>query len=125
MATDPSRVGSKNVVDGAPIVISDTNPELVFLNPKNVLVTSGGALTFDKYLGGKDFAVVEGDFLEDPDAPKDTVQLTDIESITYEQYLLEDGSKKIRAILKIRNSSKTKEDVIGVDARIANLSAKS
>lgn len=125
MATNPSRVGSKNVVDGTPIVLSDTNPELVFLNPKNVLVTSGGSLTFDKYLGNRDFAVVEGVFIEEPEEPKDTVQLTDIESITYEQYLLEDGSKKVRAILKIRNSSKTKEDVIGVDARIANLSANS
>ena len=125
MAIDPSRVGSKNVVDGAPIVLSDSNPELVFLNPKNVLVTTGGALTFDKYLGGRDFAVVEGTDIEEPEEPKDTVQLTDIESIIYEQYLLEDGSKKVRAILKIRNSSKTKEDVIGVDARIANLGAKS
>ena len=125
MATDPSRVGSKNVVDGAPIVLSDSNPELVFLNPKNVLVTTGGAFTFDKYLGGRDFAVVEGTDIAEPEEPKDTVQLTDIESIIYEQYLLEDGSKKVRAILKIRNSSKTKEDVIGVDARIANLGAKS
>lgn len=125
MAVDKQRIGNKDVVDGAPIVMSDNNAELVFFNPKNVLVTSGGFLTFDKYLGNKEFGVIEGEFIDDPSEPKDTVQLTDIESITYEQYLLEDGSKKVRAILKIRNSSKTKEDVIGVDARIANLGAKS
>ena len=125
MAIDPSRVGSKNVVDGTPIVMSDTNPELVFLNPKNVLVTSGGTFTFDKYLGNREFSIIEGSDVEPFEESKDTVQLTDIESIIYEQYLLEDGSKKVRAILKIRNSSKTKEDVIGVDARIANLGAKS
>ena len=125
MATDPSRVGSKNVVDGTPIVLSDTNPELVFLSPKNVLVTSSGTLTFDKYLGDRAFSISEGSYIEPLDEAKDTVQLTDIESIIYEQYTLENGSKKVRAILKIRNSSKTKEDVIGVDARIANLSAKS
>jgi hypothetical protein len=125
MAIDSSRIGSKNVVDGSPIVMSDTNPELVFLSPKNVLVTSGGIFTFDKYLGDREFAIIEGSDLEDFPEAKDTVQLTDIESISYEQYLLEDGSKKVRAILKIRNSSKTKEDVIGVDARIANLGAKS
>ena len=55
---------------------------------------------------------------------KDTVQLTDIESIVYESYALVTGEIKYRAILKIRNSSKYKEDVIGVDARTANLSAK-
>ena len=125
MAIDPSRVGSKNVVDGTPIVMSDTNPELIFFNPKNVLVKSGGTFTFDKYLGDREFSTIEGSDVEPPGEAKDTVQLTDIESIIYEQYLLEDGTKKVRAILKIRNSSKTKEDVIGVDARIANLSAKS
>lgn len=123
MATNPSRVGSKNVVDGTPIVLSDTNPELVFLSPKNVLVTKAGSLTFDKYLGTEKFAILEGTFIEEPEEPKDTVQLTDIESITYELYSLEDGTQKVRAILKIRNSSKTKEDVIGVDARVANLGA--
>jgi len=125
MAIDSSRIGSKKVVDGSPIVMSDTNPELVFLSPKNVLVTSGGTFTFDKYLGDREFAIIEGSDIEEFPEAKDTVQLTDIESISYEQYLLEDGSKKVRAILKIRNSSKTKEDVIGVDARIANLGAKS
>lgn len=127
MATEQNRISSKNIVDAAPIVVSDNNPELFFYNPKNIIVKKAGQLTFDKYLGGSPFGVLESDLLDGTDAEdlsKDTVHLTDIESITFEQYNLPDGTRKVRAILKIRNSSKTKEDVIGVDARIANLQSQ-
>jgi hypothetical protein len=51
----------------------------------------------------------------------DTVDMTDIEDISYEQYY--DATSKLvryRAILKIRNSSTNKLNVEGVDARIYN-----
>lgn len=51
----------------------------------------------------------------------DTVDMTDIEEISYEQYY--DTSSKIvkyKAIIKIRNSSTNKLNVEGVDARIYN-----
>jgi len=44
-------------------------------------------------------------------------QLTDIENITYQQYYDTFNSIRIKAIIKIRNSSKNKSNVIGVDAR--------
>jgi hypothetical protein len=54
----------------------------------------------------------------------DTVSMTDIESVTYEQYY-DSVSKlvKYKTILKIRNSSLNKLDVEGVDARIYNPNA--
>ena len=54
----------------------------------------------------------------------DTIDMTDIESVTYEQYY-DTVSKlvKYKAILKIRNSSTNKANVEGVDARIYNPNA--
>lgn len=51
----------------------------------------------------------------------DTVDMTDIEDISYEQYY-DSTSKLVRykAIIKIRNSSTNKLNVEGVDARIYN-----
>jgi hypothetical protein len=46
--------------------------------------------------------------------------LSDIESITYEEYPDATGVMKYRAILKIRNSSVNKQNIDGVDARIYN-----
>lgn len=51
----------------------------------------------------------------------DTVDMTDIEDISYEQYY--DATSKLvryKAIIKIRNSSTNKLNVEGVDARIYN-----
>ena len=127
MATEDKRVSGRRVVDGAPIVLSENNEELIWMNPKNVLISKDGQFTYDKYLGGTPFKVLESDLPEGGDfqsSDKDTVQLTDIEKVTYEPYYLVTGELKYRAILKIRNSSKYKEDVIGVDARTANLKAQ-
>ena len=121
MATN--RISSKSIVDSAPIVISPDNPESIFLNPNKVIITKPGNI-WDKYLSGNGFSVGGGDLADGTDKfedlNKDTVHLTDIEDITYESYLGTTGELKYRAILKIRNSSVNKEDVIGVDARIYN-----
>jgi hypothetical protein len=56
----------------------------------------------------------------DPNPPAaiiDIPQLTDIENITYQQYFDTFNSIRIKAIVKIRNSSIKKKDVVGVDAR--------
>lgn len=127
MATDDKRISSKRLVEGAPIIISQNNEELIWMNPKNILLSKDGQFTFDKYLGSSPFKTIDGDLSDGGDLDtddKDTVNLTDIESITYESYSSTTGELKYRAILKIRNSSKTKEDVIGVDARTANLEAQ-
>lgn len=127
MATDDKRISSKRLVEGGAIILSDNNEELVWMSPKGVIVKSGNQFSFDKYLGNSPFKTFGGDLIDDglfETDDKDTVHLTDIESITYESYLSTTGELKYRAILKIRNSSKTKEDVVGVDARTANLEAK-
>lgn len=51
--------------------------------------------------------------------PSDVPQLSDIESVQYVKYF-DPVSKieKAKAIIKIRNSSKNKNNVAGVDARI-------
>lgn len=124
--TDDKRISSKRLVEGGAIILSDSNEELVWMNPKSVLIKKDGQFSFDKYLGSSPFKTFGGDIIDDGSIStddKDTVQLTDIESITYQSYLSTTGELKYRAILKIRNSSKTKEDVIGVDARTANLEA--
>jgi hypothetical protein len=48
----------------------------------------------------------------------DVPSLSDIESVTFEQYKNKEGVTKIKAFIKIRNSSKNKRNVKGVDARI-------
>ena len=127
MGYKDNRVSDKRVVAGAPIVLSENNEELIWMSPNSVIIKNGNQFTYDKYLSGTPFKLIENDLLESGEFDsddKDTVQLTDIESIVYESYALVTGEIKYRAILKIRNSSKYKEDVIGVDARTANLSAK-
>jgi hypothetical protein len=52
-----------------------------------------------------------------PGAISDIPQLSDIENITYQQYYNSANAVRIKAIIKIRNSSKNKANVIGVDAR--------
>lgn len=126
MATDDKRISSKRLVEGGAIILSDTNEELGWMNPKSVITKSGNQFSFDKYLGSGAFKTYGGDLIDDgtfTTDDKDTVHLTDIESITYQSYLSTTGELKYRAILKIRNSSKTKEDVVGVDGRTANLEA--
>lgn len=128
MAIDDKRISGKRIVDPAPIVMPYDSEELIWLSPKNILVDKSGKRNYDQYLNGSPFASSGIDFLlagEIEGLNKDTVQLTDIEKITYQPYYLPTGELQYRAVLKIRNSSKTKEDVVGIDARTANLEAKS
>lgn len=127
MALDDKRIGSKRIVEGSPVVLSDKSDDLIWMNPKSVLIRKDVNL-FDKYLNGDLFGLLGGGDSGDGSldgSDKDTVQLTDIESITYTKYFLANGELKYRAVLKIRNSSAFKENVIGVDARTANLEAQS
>lgn len=131
------RVPIQQVVDAAPIVIDEKDPDLIFLNAKKVITTKSGKINYDKYSAG--IPGVGGGVGGDPgggntgggdDATPekpvkyDVPDLTDIESITYEQYYdtVTKGAK-VKAILKIRNSSIRGTDVVGVDARIYNPSA--
>jgi hypothetical protein len=123
------RVDKKDIVDGQKL-IAPRNP---FLDP-NSYIESGKVTSTEKYQIGNPYATGTGG-LESSSTPledqtpsqistKDVPQLTDIESVTFEQYY-DPISKlaKYKAILKIRNSSKTPDNVAGVDARIYNPNA--
>lgn len=127
MAREQKRVSDKQVVRAGAIIISSANQELVWMDPKSIIVSDDSKFTYDKYLGGYPFGIFsrDKDDNQDPDPDRgDTVELSDIEEITYEPYYSTTKELKYRAILKIRNSSDSKEDVIGVDARTANLEAQ-
>lgn len=121
---DNSRVDQKKVVIGAPIIEPADSSALVFLRQGVPIIIGTGqkavlATPFSVVGGGSDQS--SGD---DPTDPKDPVddgidkpELSDIEEVTYEQYFDAFNSIRYNAILKIRNSSKKKSQVLAVDAR--------
>ena len=121
MRQDDNRVDGKSVVTGPPIVLPKNSPDRVFLR-KTVGIdidegTSSNAVSPFNIGGGSGSS--EGS-TPDPKLPvviDDIPQLTDIENITYQQYYDTFNSIRIKAIIKIRNSSKNKLNVVGVDAR--------
>lgn len=127
-----NRVPSQEVVDAAPIVIDENDPDLIFLNAKKVITVKDGKTVYDKYMvanpgvggetGGGNNPPTDPSPPTPPTVPvkQDIPDLSDIESITYEQYY--DSSKKarIKAIIKVRNSSLKAQEVVGVDARVYN-----
>lgn len=133
----PNRVPKSNVVEGTLPVLVEGNPDTFFLAPNKYLKVKDGAVNYDNYLTSisgissplqsqpdLNSLVSSSKLTTNPIIKIDTVDLTDIESITYEQYY--DSIAKVikyKAILKIRNSSPNKTEVQGVDARIYNPNA--
>ena len=118
------RIPIQQIVDAAPIVIDENDPDLVFLSAKKVITTKNGKAVYDKYIGSVPGGGGDGPG-NPPEPPKppvpvDIPSLSDIESITYEQYYDSSKRARIKAIVKIRNSSLKAQEVEGVDARIYN-----
>lgn len=128
-----NRIPSKNITPGTPIILQKDSPDLIFLNPKNVIIKDGSGFVYDRFSGGINIGGPgdgdPGDDDGDPDNPLpfvDTVDMSDIESITFEEYV--DPTTKItkyNAIIKIRNGSVNASSVVGVDARIYDSSSSS
>ena len=128
-----NRIPSKDITPGTPIILQKNSRDLIFLNPKNVIIKDGSGFVYDKFSGGINTGTPgDGDTGGDdgdPDNPLpfvDTVDMTDIESITFEEYV--DPTTKItkyNAIIKIRNGSVNASSVVGVDARIYDSSSSS
>ena len=121
--TSTGRVSSGQVVRSPEIIISGSNTEKYFFSPSQIIEKKTTGLDLSGYIGGlfvlpnsdlPDAAVLE-------DLSKNTIHMTDIEEIQYYSYLSTTGELKYKAVLKIRNSSVNKEEVIGVDARIPPL----
>ena len=124
MTKDTNRVDGKSVVVGPPIVLPKNSPDRVFLRKTvGIDIEEGFSSTVvSPFLMGTGTATVGagGSTPADPNPPgaiSDIPQLTDIENITYQQYYNSANAVRIKAIIKIRNSSKNKANVIGVDAR--------
>lgn len=129
------RVPAQQVVYGAPVVIDESDPDLFNLNPQRVVVTKGGKFLYAKYdpsipsgdggngsvgnvSGNTNTADQDTEDKPQPPIKLDIPDLSSIEDIKYEQYY--DSLKRVRvkAIIKIRNSSIAGKEVEGVDARI-------
>ena len=132
----PKRVPKQAIVKDAPIILSKGHPDLTFLG--DALETDAAKFLSSRYLNGS-FAGSnsgnDGRGSTGPTGPSgpsgpsgpglpevviDVPSLSDIESITYEEYPDATGVMKYRAVLKIRNSSLNKDNIAGIDARIYN-----
>ena len=117
-------IPSENVTRGFPIVLPANHPDLIWLKASDVIITEESedleyqASPFrqaDKSL----VADIEGEFVADDSTDK--VDLTDIENVTYTKYYDSvTKATKYKAVIKIRNSSLDKSNVLGVDARLYN-----
>jgi hypothetical protein len=130
----PKRVPKQSIVRPAPVILPKGHPDLAFLG--DALESDASRFSSTRYFGGA-FVGSGSDGSSGgssgasgssgPSGPTgptfpipDVPGLSDIESITYEEYPDSTGVMKYRAVLKIRNSSVNKENVAGVDARIYN-----
>ena len=140
MATD-KRIPKQNITYPAPAIFAAGSVDEAFLaespdaRPSSADLSSYGKVksfySSASLLAPKEAEEVPVIDPEDPDLPKppitpelsffDVPSLVDIESITFEESPDPlTGISKYNAIIKIRNSSKNKSAVSGVDARIYN-----
>jgi hypothetical protein len=115
-----------------PVVSENDIDYLLFLNKNKFLVTSkeaqaayvGSEYAFDDGFNGPKPTPTPTPTPKPPIVKKDVPNLSDIESITFqEDYDPATKLTTMTAIIKIRNSSDNKENIAGVDARIFNPAA--
>ena len=136
MKPSKDRLDKKDITDGNPLILPDGHPDTVFLNSNSYLTVSGTKLSYSKYQSGNPYSESFPDNGEPATLNNATVvesvgakiqgvpEFTDIENITFTKYYDPvTKEEKVKAVLKIRNSSSDKNKVVGVDARIYNPSA--
>lgn len=132
------RIPKQNIVKGSKRVLPAGHPLLALYDPSEVII-QGEVSEYDSIgksfpagtnflkSGSADVVIQKPESESKSDAeiakeePIDVPQLSDIESITPEEYKNDEGFTKIRLKIKIRNSSKNKTKVDAVDARISPL----
>ena len=129
------RISESDIVSSGKRVLPAGHPDLIWYDPSKVIVVGeeseyrasgtgislvsgslGGSLTSGSESPEKgDQTEEESRSIEKPDVP----DLSDIENVEYVKYF-DPVSKieKVKVIIKVRNSSKNKNNVAGVDARI-------
>lgn len=137
-----NRVPQQGIVKPAPVVLAKKSLDAIFTkdNPNIVFTDEFGNVIGDVPVGAFNFIGGNGSFSTGTGVsgssgpsgvtapiitPPDVPSLADIESITYEEYADTNGVAKYKAVIKIRNSSTDKLNVLGVDARIYNTSGSS
>jgi hypothetical protein len=131
MNTPNKRLSVSDLNRGQVFVLTDSSPETVLAFPGTYLILKGSGIDYSKYLtaslyssGSSGYVNEDGDTLTDTPTLEDLLdipELSDIESITYEPYYdIATKVQKVRAILRVRNSSQNKTNVDGVDVRISN-----
>lgn len=131
MAKETQRIDYKDLTRGQILALVAKHPDTFFLHPSGYLLIKGDQVDFSSYLTQIPFSPnpestyinIDGEVPVPPsfDQLLDIPNLTDIESIVYEPYYdAVSKLQKVRAILKIRNSSKNELGVESVDARIFN-----
>lgn len=134
--SNPKRIKSKDVVPKGSIILKSTSPDLLWVGANSSVVTyDDTGYEVNKYLGGPVGNLLDGDgnIDEDTDGKSDnplpvidTVDMTDIENLTFEEYV--DPSTKItkyNVYIKIRNGSSNSASVAGIDARIYDAASSS
>ncbi len=134
MATGDKRIDINDLNKGQVIVLSSGHADTLLAYPTHYLTIQGGSVDYTKYLtsslysAGLDISAInqEGE-TETVTVPSledillDIPDISDIENVTYEPYYdTISKAQKVRAILKIRNSSKNPSNVSGIDVRIFN-----
>jgi hypothetical protein len=131
MNTPNKRLSVSDLNRGQVFVLTDSSPETVLAFPGTYLILKGSGIDYSKYLtanlyssGASSYVNEDGGTLTDTPTLEDLLdipELSDIESISYEPYYdIATKVQKVRAILRVRNSSQNKSNVDGVDVRISN-----
>jgi hypothetical protein len=125
----PNRVPSQKVVTGVIPVIAANDPLKIFLRQGSYIEEDTDQTDlYNKYITAP--STVYTVKAETPDLDTDTslqtnlvfgsVDLSAVEDVKSEIYYDSLGNPKVKYILKVRNLSSDKNNVVGVDARIYN-----
>jgi hypothetical protein len=126
------RIPDAAVVGAGPTVIYDDDPDIFLYDLSKVVVKKRGATSTANYIasppissGGvlAQFAnqasvILPEQSFQDALPLIDTVDLSYIENVTGSYYDDSLGNKKVKYLIKVRNSNKN--NIVGVDARIYN-----
>lgn len=126
------RTDIKDITRGAVIALPVDHPDALHLHPNDYIAIKAGSIDYSRYLNSNPYAFISTpNTLENQDILAtgpitidellDIPSLSDIESIVYEPYYDPIAKiQKMRALIKIRNSSQNPTNIAGVDARIFN-----
>ena len=128
------RVSDTAIVGTGPTVIYDDDPDLFLYDLSKVVVKKRGFVSTENYIsspptssGGvlSQFANQAGVILPEASFQNfiegiNAVDLSYIENVTGSSYDDSLGNKKVKYLIKIRNASSNRNNIVGVDARIYN-----